>query len=459
MIRRTVSLFFCVVMAFSLSATAFSVTDKISLDDWKSYYSNIDNTLVSLTPGSDETELNFNWHSEITASKPVVRISKNSDMSSYSEFTGKTGISDVAGQRVNKVTVTGIEENETYYYTYSSGNGFSEIYEYVSRSAESFKFLYVSDQQPKYKEFDLAENSFKWNTVLESAFNKNDDISFIVSSGDMTNSGTEESEWTATLSPKYLRSYPLATVVGNHDNKGTTYKYYVNNPNTYLGLWPSITGQGYWFRYGDVLFVMINSCKINTHDTYKLIEEAVKENEDALWRIAVMHHDVYGTGRHAGQEETKKVLKLVTPALDSYDFDIVLTGHDHIYGRSYFMNNFEIAENTDYNSGIVTDPEGILYMTASASSGITRVAEESYDYPWIAYESMTGNDSYSTIEITDYGKLILETVDTVTDEIIDSFTIIKTDFTFDETDIGGYFKGILFPYLTKKYPFLTYILR
>ena len=453
--KRIVSAVLCALMFFSFTTFALSAEQKVSLDDWKDYYKTVDNTLISLTPGTDESELNFNWHSDFTLSKPIVRISTNKDMSDYKEFEGYSFPSHVAGQRTNRVTATGFTENETYYYTYSTGKGFSEPCEYTTRSADSFKFLYVSDQQPKHDEFDLSENSFKWNTVLETAFNNNDDISFIVSAGDMTNSGTVESEWTATLSPKYLRSFPLATVVGNHDNKGITYKYYVNNPNTYLGLWPSITGNGYWFRYGDVLFVMINSCKINTHDTYKLIDKAVDANPDAKWRIGVMHHDVYGTGRHAGQEETIKVRKTVIPAFESHDFDVILTGHDHIYGRSYFMKNGQIVENSDYNSGVVTNPEGILYMTASASSGITRTVEESYNYPWISYECITGNDSYSTVEITDDGKLLLETVDTVTNEIIDKFTIVKTDFSFEYEDIGGYFKGIIIPYLCEKYPILS----
>ncbi|MBQ3151732.1 MAG: metallophosphoesterase family protein [Clostridia bacterium] len=460
-LKRIVSFVLFIGIIMSLTSVALSASEKISLDDWKSYYSTIDNTIINLTPGADESELNFSWHSSFTAQKPVVRISENEDMSDYDEFIGTTSVSDVIGQRVNRVTATGLEENTTYYYTYSSdGDDFSEPSVYITHSSDSFKFLFVSDQQPNSEKYDLAENSYKWNTVLEEAFNNNDDISFIVSAGDMTNSGDVKFEWTATLSPKYLRSYAMATVVGNHDNRGLipTYSHYVNNPNTYLGLWPSIAGNGYWFRYGDVLFVMINSNKINSHDTYKLVDLAVDANPDAKWRIGVMHHDVYGTGGHASQESAAKIRALVVPAFEENDFDVILTGHDHIYGRSYFMDKGEIVRNDSYNSGVVTDPDGILYMTSFASSGNSRKPSEDHNYPWLGYVNESGNDGYSTIEITDDGEFIIKAFDSTAGEQIDEFKIIKTDFTFEEKDNGGYFYGALIPYLCEKYPFFAKIL-
>lgn len=442
--------FLCIILSIAILVSAFAVVasaEKVSYEDWEKYYATCDNTGITLTPGDNETEMNFCWHSvrDGSIAKPIVRISKNADMSEYKEFKGYSTFSDLVEQRVNNVTVTGLEESTTYYYVYGTKNGVSEAETFTTRSFDGYKFLYVSDAQPSYKD-NLTERAFKWNRTLEAAFTANDDISFIVNAGDITNYGQPTDEWTALLSPEYLRSYPMAATQGNHDAKGTTYKYYFNNPNVFLGIAPTFYGNGYYFTYGDVLFVMINSVKINFYDNYLLIKKAVEENPDTKWRVAVMHFDIYGTGSHAVQDDVVAARRTIAPVLESYDFDIALTGHDHIYGRSYFMEKGKIVDNEGYDEGKVTDPEGIIYFTQTASSGNTRVPEEVYDYEWLGKTVLSDNDCYSTIEITKEGVMEIITVDSVTGETIDTFTITKTDFTPDEKPMTmGYLGAILEP--------------
>ncbi|MBP3329458.1 MAG: metallophosphoesterase [Clostridia bacterium] len=440
--------FSCILLSLFLVVSIFAVVasaENITYEQWQEYYTTCDNTKIMLTPGADETQMNFCWHSvrDKDNSKPVIKLSKNKDMSDCAEFKGYSTFSDLPEQRVNNVTVTSLEENTTYYYTYGTEQVQSEAETFRTNSFDSFKFLYISDAQPSYKD-DLTERAFKWNRTLESAFNSNDDISFIVNAGDVTNYGKPTEEWTAFLSPEYLRSYPMAATQGNHDKKGTTYKYYFNNPNVYLGFAPTVYGNGYYFTYGDVLFVMINSMKINIFDNYKLIKKAVEENPDTKWRVAVMHYDVYGTGHHAIQDDVIAAKRSIVPVLESYDFDIALTGHDHIYGRSYFMEDDKVVETEGYDSGSVTDPEGIIYFTQTASSGNTRA--ETYDFEWLGKTVLSENDCYSTIEITDEGQLKLVSVDSITGEAIDTFTITKTDFTFEEKKMeNGYIGEMLEP--------------
>ena len=440
--------FSCILLSLFLVVSIFAVVasaENITYEQWQEYYTTCDNTKIMLTPGADETQMNFCWHSvrDKDNSKPVIKLSKNKDMSDCAEFKGYSTFSDLPEQRVNNVTVTSLEESTTYYYTYGTEKVQSEAETFRTNSFDSFKFLYISDAQPSYKD-DLTERAFKWNRTLESAFNSNDDISFIVNGGDVTNYGKPTEEWTAFLSPEYLRSYPMAATQGNHDKKGTTYKYYFNNPNVYLGFAPTVYGNGYYFTYGDVLFVMINSMKINIFDNYKLIKKAVEENPDTKWRVAVMHYDVYGTGHHAIQDDVIAAKRSIVPVLESYDFDIALTGHDHIYGRSYFMEDDKVVETEGYDSGSVTDPEGIIYFTQTASSGNTRA--ETYDFEWLGKTVLSENDCYSTIEITDEGQLKLISVDSITGETIDTFTITKTDFTFEEKKMeNGYIGEMLEP--------------
>jgi len=389
--------------------------------------------------------MNFCWHSERDGlNKPIVRISKSADMSAYKEFTGKSSFSEIVEQRVNDVTVTGLEENTTYYYVYGTENGVSEAETFKTHSFDSYKFLYISDAQPKH-DHDLVQDSFNWNRTLEAAFTANDDISFIVNAGDVTHCGQYTNEWIAFLAPEYLRSYPMAATQGNHDAKGTSYKYYFNNPNVYLGITPKVYGNGYYFTYGDVLFVFINSNKINFYDNYLLIKKAVEENPDVKWRVAVFHHDIYGTEHHAVQDDAVAAQRTLAPVFDSYDFDVVLNGHDHVYGRSYFMKGHKVVENEGYDQGEVTDPEGTIYFTQTAASGNTRIPDEDYDYYWLGKTVVTGNDCYSTIEVTKDGVMEIITVDTITGETIDTFTITKTEAFNEKPMTMGYLGAILEP--------------
>lgn len=445
----------CIFLSVIFVISAFSVVanaEKITYEEWGKYYETCDNTKIILTPGKNETEMNFCWHSvRDGSSKPVVRISKNADMSDYKEFTGKSSFSEIIDQRVNDVTVTGLEENTTYYYTYIADGKESDVETFKTHSFDSYKFLYISDAQPKH-DHDLVNDSFNWNRTLEAAFNANDDISFIVNAGDVTHCGQYTNEWTAFLAPEYLRSYPMAATQGNHDKKGTTYKYYFNNPNVFLGLAPTVYGNGYYFTYGDVLFVFINSNKINFLDNYWLVKKAVKENPDAKWRMAVMHHDIYGTEHHAIQDDAVAMQRALAPVFDSYDFDVVLTGHDHVFGRSYFMKGHQVVENEGYDNGKVTDPEGVIYFTQTAASGNTRIPDEDYDYYWLGKTVVTGNDCYTTIEVAKDGVMEIITVDTITGETIDTFTITKTDFAMKEEPMTeGYLGAILKPLMGEYY--------
>ncbi len=453
MLKKAISLLMIFVLMFTFCS--MNVTAKtISEEDWEKYYSTIDNTLVSVTPGRNETELNFAWHSELGLSRPRVRISKNEDMSDYKEFFGYATFSEITDQRSNNVTVSELEENTKYYYTYASGDDFSEVYTYQTHSFDSFKVLFVSDAQPdgSSKKVTLSQQAYSWNQSLEAAFNANDDISFILNAGDATQHTDRVDEWVTFLSPNYLRSYPQATVVGNHDSSGTHYKYYFNNPNVYLGLSPTFYGNGYWFRYGDVLFVMMNTMKANFFDTDLLIKEAVEKNPDAKWRVAVGHYGIYGAGKHSGKEKIQDTRWQLASALEYYDFDLVLNGHDHTYGRSYFMENEKIVVNEGYASGRVVDPEGILYLNQTGSTGNSRERlEEHKSYYWVAKSYDVPNDCYSTIEFTNDGQLKIVSVDTITGETIDTFTIVKSDYEFEHKETFGGVIGHVFKALMGEY--------
>ena len=437
------------VMFVSLSFGSFAADAGYSMtpEQWTAYWDTVkdSNTLVALMPGADESRMNFCWHSGIFEGKPCVKISKSADMSAAQIFYGTVDTAENLKQRVNRVSAYGLKENTVYYYIYSSGKGFSEPVSFTTRDADDFKLMYVSDIQCSGDTAaNAAATSEAWQNTLSSALDAHGDIGFVVAAGDNANSGIAQ-EWTATLSPPALRSLPLATCVGNHDMKTLIYSRYVNNPNTFPGCTPNPTGNGYWFTYGDVLFISYNANKKNIADQYALTKAAVNANPDAKWRVAIMHHDIYGTGGHCDNNHNKEnyLMQAAYGALyDDYRIDLVLTGHDHIYGRSYYMYAGKPVANEGYAQGSVTNPEGTVYFTASAAAGKSRVEEKPYSYSWLAFSyPYTNIPIYSIIEFTN-SECLIESYISDSGEQIDTFKITKTQDRYEGCEPLGVFAYI-----------------
>ncbi len=440
--KRSLSILLVLLMLASCLVIGTSADGSYTLSpsEWDSYWETVrtDNTLIALTPGADASQLNFCWHSNDTAQTGAVRLSKSADMKSFKEFIGKSITDSYTGQKVYKVTATGLEPNTVYYYTYGSNGKFSEPTMYRTLSTDEFKILYVSDIQVDSDVEDGHDNAYVWQKTLGTALDNNDDISFILSAGDQTQHGNSANEWAATLSPSAMRSYAMATAVGNHDKKGDTYPFYVNNPNEYFGTTPASVDENYWFRYGDVLFIVFNTQIYNVYDQYQFALDAVAKNEDATWRVAVLHHDIYGTGHHAADDDNKLLCAIYSSIIDKFEIDVCLTGHEHLYGRSYFMKNDEAVKDQTYNKdGAVVDPEGTVYFTASSASGKNR--DEHYEYDWLEFSYTSSNPSYSTIEFTK-NTFALETYDVETGELIDECKIVKNDTSY--TPVDPDFKGM-----------------
>ena len=319
-----------------------------------------DYTQVSLTPGEDETELNFAWYSldNGSAATPVVHF--GTDRNSLQSYTGTAGdvdtsLTDGVAYHYNHVTVTGLEPNTTYYYTVEKNGVQTEVETYETQSFDTVKMLYVGDPQigaskgqPQGGETLAAESgaantaarndAFGWNRTLEAALAQDPDVSFIISAGDQVNKTgqAKEEEYAGYLSPDVLAGLPVATTIGNHDSLNADYMYHFNNPNaTEYGA--TQAGGDYYYSYGNGLFIVLNTNNYNVAEHKKAIEEAVASDPDAAWRIVTIHQDIYGTGLDHSDTDGMILRTQLTPIFDEFDIDVVLQGHDHTYSRSKLL--------------------------------------------------------------------------------------------------------------------------
>lgn len=406
------------------SVTGGSAEWQAWVSEWESVAN--DYTQVSLTPGTDETQLNFAWYSQTQdgqAATPVVHF--GTDRNNLTAFTGTTMPVDTSltggvAYDSNHVTVTGLQANTTYYYTVEKNGVETEVQEYRTGSFDSVKMLYVGDPQigaskgqPQNGEALVADagaantaarnDAFGWNRTLEIATQQNPDVNFIISAGDQVNKTgqAKEEEYAGYLSPDVLASLPVATTIGNHDSLNPDYTYHFNNPNA-TSYGETEAGGDYYYSYGDGLFIVLNTNNYNVAEHEQAIAEAVASDPDAAWRIVTIHQDIYGTGLDHSDTDGMILRTQLTPIFDEYDIDVVLQGHDHTYSRSKLLygdgqthGTYEFrlnAEGTDYDwdnaYNTQTDEQIPLYPAEDDAAGTA------------AHDAFLADNSCYTIEDT-----------------------------------------------------------
>lgn len=432
--KKFLALSLALVFIFQGVISAVAFDDKsLTQEEWNALYAELhdENTLPMLCVGADETELNICWHAAKDKAVAKVMLAKDEAMTDATVFEGETTPAENEEQLVCRVTMTGIEENTTYYYKWYSENGWSEACKYESKSFDSYKMLVVGDIQIGGQSTDNPEEQsrigYVWQNVLDEALTKNPDISFLLSPGDNTSTGKAADEWQTLLMPGYTRSLPLALAIGNHDKKGFTYDYYTHMPNEFFGKYFEGLDRDFWFRYGDVLYLVFDATSGSAADHRAMAKEAVEANPDAKWRIGVMHQALYAPGVAMLEPETALLLNAVfQPIYEMYDLDMIFTGHTHMQGRSNFVKDGAVVGMAE-SAKTYKDPEGRVYVNVNACCDQGSLGEElSYLPPFTAYSFVDADvTTYSTVEFTDT-TLTLKTFRGDNSELLDSLTIEKT---------------------------------
>ncbi len=444
--KKYISIFICMIMIFNTGLIAFSDFDaeKLTREEWDELYSSLvkENNLPTLNVGADETQVSLCWHADANNAVAQVRLSGNESMTDAVIFDGFKTPAENPEQVVCRVIMNGLEENSVYYYQWNSGDGWSKAYKYETKSFTDHKVMVVGDIQITeiYGDDASAQSDcgYYWNNYLCEVLSKNPDISYLITPGDNTSTGSTDAEWQTLLTPEALRSLPMALAIGNHDKKGMTYSYYTNMPNEDYGRFFSGLDRDFWFRYGDVLYLFFDSTSGNAPDHMRFAKKAVELNQDAKWRIGVVHHGIYGAGDAIGDLETEILLKnIFAPIFEVYDLDLVVTGHTHSQGRSHFMESGKIKQEAPSGETFV-NPEGIVYLNSNVIHGVYSF---DFDADHLAYKFIENDvTTYSTLEFKD-DKMILETRRGDNSELLDSIVIEKTLEHNDKT-LPKFFKKL-----------------
>lgn len=449
---KLISLIMAVVMLMQVPLAANAAFDApiLTRGEWDELYEDYcdENTLPMLCVGADENSVSLVWHADKDKAQPKVRLAKKKNMNGYTEYTGKTTEAENDEQVVCRVTLDGLEENTTYYYKWYSDNGWSKAYKYETKSFTDHKALVVGDIQIGGQSEDSSVQSdvgYNWNNVLAKALQDNPDVSYLVSPGDNTSTGKTADEWQTLLMPAGVRSLPMALAIGNHDKKGMAYNYFTNMPNEYYGKYFEGLDRDFWFRYGDVLYLVFDACSASAADHMAMAKEATEKNPDAKWRIGVMHQALFGPAFCAFSGETQILLNAVfTPIFDTFDVDLVLTGHSHIQGRSNFMYE-SMTIGAAKSGGTYKNPLGTVYLNTNAFCDHDSFEEyEFLNLPYVAYSF--GKNDVTTYTILDFkgDTMEIKTMRGDNSELLDSLTIEKTKDDHNDDGLLKKFHRLLY---------------
>ncbi len=415
------------VLSVFIGTLTFS-SGAVSFEDWLEDWEEIkqSNGYIMLTPGEDETKMNFSWQSASGSLEEKFFISKAADMSDADELKVKTKFNLFGFEWTHEVTATDLEGNTVYYYQYTQNKSMSEVYSFTTDDGKDTTVLFVTDSQIGRSSGEQEEiyknDTFGWTNTLESAFTQSDEIDFILSSGDQVEDSYSEEQYTYFESPKCLRSTPVAAGIGNHEFYTPNYSHHFNNPNNNtftLFRWPA--GQGYYFSYNDVLFIVLDSNNFVPTANRRIIKNACKAYPDAKWRVLMMHHSPFDA-RGADDIGNKFAKATIVPFIDEFDIDICLSGHDHYYSRSYMIRNGEITGAAD--DGIYKNPDGTLYITQNSSSGsnYSGIGDSISEYCEFALQE--NRATYSLVKVTE-NTLTVTTYHSDDNKAFDTVTIEK----------------------------------
>jgi len=261
-------------------------------------------------------------------------------------------------RRDHRVELSGLKSGTRYYYHVGDINGYfvddEEIYWFETAPAEPepARIWVIGDSgDPGETVERVRDAALDW--MRAHPLEEKGDGSLIdvwLSLGDIA--------YTSGSNKQYQRAFfnvfgdiaantALWPTYGNHDSRRWTYFRLFDMPEDgEAGGVPSGTEHYYSFDYGDIHFIMLDSQDSDrTHegDMMRWLKEDLRKNT-GLWTIVAFHHPPYTKGSHDSDSRydsrgrMQDMRENFLPVLEAAGVDIVLSGHSHMYERSYLID-------------------------------------------------------------------------------------------------------------------------
>lgn len=300
--------------------------------------------------------------------------------------------------RVHEVRLCeGLEPATTYQYRVGGEGNWSETFTFTTApepGTQTFTMAFAGDSRSGYD---------TWAELLAGIDAHDPD--FILFSGDLVETGTEQDEWDEWFAAGdgVLARVPLFPAHGNHEYLAVNYFAQFSLP--YNEQWYDIT-------WGDLSLVVLNDFAVEEG----AIDELQPAFMDEVWarhdqahptgfKMASHHAATYSANDRHGSNEYLRALW--APVWDDNDVDMVIAGHNHTYERSQPVR------------GEAVDSTGTVHLVSGGAGAPLYDGEEE---EWFSAASSASNH-FGIAEFSSTG--IDVTVYDLSGDVIDSFSLAR----------------------------------
>ncbi|MBT3382944.1 MAG: metallophosphoesterase family protein [Prolixibacteraceae bacterium] len=221
-------------------------------------------------------------------------------------------------------------------------------FETPSKQNDEFTFIYFGDPQNDLKS--------QWSRIIRRAYKHVPECSFMVYAGDIINNGGSDLEWEEWFKAGSFiyGSVPQIFTPGNHDyidleldpHWKTQFTQAKNGPD---GLKESC----FFVDYKNLRLISIDSATEgeledengNDLKNQKIWLDSILTTNTKDWVIITTHLPFYSPKENRDNSTLRKHFQ---PILEKHGVDMVLTGHDHSYGRGMATDNPDMKPSIIY---------------------------------------------------------------------------------------------------------------
>ena len=343
----------------------------------KSLFSQEQAFSITACPAEDtRNSMNISWATDKAIGKAFLEVAKSSDSNweksismdiegklclTYDSIYSKSakGENYYEDVEINKyaATVQGLKKNTLYKYRVIAGGDTSSVHFFKTGGRKSWNACIISDfhvYSPLYGRTKAAMDMIGKVEEFGKPFE------WILHLGDITAWGGSYSFWQNLYTEKPFHNYMWAGVNGNHDNmtrtnKGNTNKFFRDAAAYPHNGYGDEMGVCYWFKYGDVLFIMLNNENMRTPEGLAAAQQWVKEvatNVPARFKVVCEHYQWF-----FGESGKSSQYSRWSELFDQLGIDLALAGNNHVY----------VSTHPIYDGKVVEPGKGTVYIQSTSS--------------------------------------------------------------------------------------------
>lgn len=345
---------------------------------------------IVTNPGEDASrQINVNWHCSEQGScmllmkdSETIAVKAEEKLWSYPK-----GDSLFQQQRyVCSVSLDNLEPGTDYSYRIVAGKDTSDVRSFTTASGtRTWNFLAFADFQHAFNEqaHKIIAKGLEFSAAPDGK-TAGKSAPLVICSGDMIDTGANEESWRWILGTPLFGRFIYAAAPGDHEFWGVkpagekhipqmetpaTYNAIFNNPKNGVEVYRN---SNYYFYYNKMLFVALTLGDSNTFLCGNFILEAewfrktilpLKGTYDYL--VVFGHKSVFGS-----YKEDRGVRKYLSPiwypVFTEAGVDLVVSGHDHMYSRTYPLKYDTVSSTGD----------GTFYLDLGSSGNKYREPDE-----------------------------------------------------------------------------------